>query len=69
MVITLFLEDDKVYSWGSNVHGQCGVLGVNDQKFIPEPVEIEALRGVPLKQVCCGETHSMALDKEGNVFV
>lgn len=64
---TLALTDDnKVYSWGSNVHGQCG-LDRRD-KVIASPTLISAFKGVEVVQIACGETHSMARDKDGNVY-
>eukprot|EP01127_Copromyxa_protea_P016164 TRINITY_DN4758_c0_g1_i1.p1 TRINITY_DN4758_c0_g1~~TRINITY_DN4758_c0_g1_i1.p1 ORF type:complete len:544 (+),score=101.16 TRINITY_DN4758_c0_g1_i1:119-1633(+) len=60
-------EDKRVFSWGSNLHGQCG-LG-HKTSPVRAPKEIEALRGVDVVQVVCGETHSMVLDASGSVYV
>lgn len=55
-----------MFSWGSNLHGQCG-LGHHSSP-VRAPKEIELLRGINIDQVACGETHSLVLDAEGNVW-
>ena len=62
----IFIADGRLYSWGSNQHGQCG-LGFNSIG-VSEPLEITALKGVNIVQITCGETHSMALDSNNNVY-
>jgi alpha-tubulin suppressor-like RCC1 family protein len=58
--------DGRLFSWGSNQHGQCG-LGFTSTG-VSEPAEITALKGVNIIQITCGESHSMALDSENNVY-
>jgi len=58
--------DGRLFSWGSNQHGQCG-LGYTSIG-VTEPTEITALKGVNIIQVASGESHTMALDSDLNVY-
>jgi alpha-tubulin suppressor-like RCC1 family protein len=43
-------------------------LGLDDDNDREEPVELPALRGVPIVQVACGKHHTMALSADGEVW-
>ena len=43
-------------------------LDVDRCPFMPVPKRIESLQGYTITQLACGDSHSMALTKEGFVF-
>jgi len=43
-------------------------LDVDRCPFMPVPKKIESLQGFTITQLACGDSHSMALSKEGFVF-
>ena len=56
----------EVYTWGSNDGGMlgCGECGENRGT----PALVLPLRGLPLKQVCCGGLHTVVLTEQGKVY-
>mmetsp|Transcript_19224 Transcript_19224/g.59166 ORF Transcript_19224/g.59166 Transcript_19224/m.59166 type:complete len:402 (-) Transcript_19224:32-1237(-) len=63
---TLAVDDGgRVWSWGKSDYGKCGH---GDDKDCPEPKIIEALAGVDVAAVACGETHSLAVDSDGRAY-
>ena len=72
MVLT---EQGEIYCFGG---GSCGQLGFGDIlqmpldvdrcPFMPVPKKIESLNGIVVTQLSCGDSHSMALTKEGFVY-
>ena len=50
-------QDCRVYAWGLNNMGQCG-LGHNAPVTVPQ--KIKALEGYPIHQISAGTSHSMA---------
>ncbi|KAH8943563.1 hypothetical protein BDL97_13G058500 [Sphagnum fallax] len=54
-----------VYSFGQ---GSSGALGHGDTESCVTPILVEALWGLGVVQVACGETHSSALTVDGQVF-
>ncbi|XP_011269990.1 hypothetical protein CAOG_08419, partial [Capsaspora owczarzaki ATCC 30864] len=60
---TLFLVDGQVYSCGSNDQGQLG-----HKKHRSKPERVDALEPYTITQIACGETHSLALTSNGQVF-
>ena len=55
-----------VYAWGSNRFGQLG-LGNETSRNVPR--RVEDLQHVPCVQVAAGEKHSVALSKQGEIYV
>ncbi|EAN92583.1 hypothetical protein, conserved [Trypanosoma cruzi] len=62
-------EGQRVFTWGSNTYGQCG-LGVNPKEYriISEPREITWLADKLIIQVACGCFFGMALSITGEVY-
>lgn len=59
--------DGKLYSWGDNYHGQCGVGEEGTEKHYPVPVK--GLEGKHIVQVACGRDHTLALEYDhGHVY-
>lgn len=73
-VHTLGLDHDgQVYSWGCTANGRCGntennVSSSTSRSGYSAPKRVEALRKVVVKQVCAGDSHSLALSGSGRVF-
>ena len=56
-----------VYAWGLNDCGQLG-LGQAASKNQTTPAKVEALSGIGVTQLSCGEYHTLALTAEGEVY-
>jgi alpha-tubulin suppressor-like RCC1 family protein len=56
--------DNEIFSWGSNLHGQCGV-GTKTNVFTP--LRVRGLKNII--QIAAGQTHSIALDNKYNVWI
>ncbi|XP_047573907.1 probable E3 ubiquitin-protein ligase HERC6 isoform X1 [Lutra lutra] len=59
-------EDGRLFSWGSNSHGQLG-LG-KECPSQASPQRVWSLDGIPLTQVAAGGAHSFALSLSGASF-
>ncbi|XP_022367921.1 probable E3 ubiquitin-protein ligase HERC6 isoform X2 [Enhydra lutris kenyoni] len=59
-------EDGRLFSWGSNSHGQLG-LG-KECPSQASPQRVQSLDGIPLTQVAAGGVHSFALSLSGASF-
>ena len=58
-------SDGNVYTWGYNQYNQ---LGDNTQKNRSIPTAVTVPDGVLFTQVSAGTYHSMALDRDGNIW-
>ena len=58
----------KVYSWGSNSHGQLGLSGfpVNSNSDKDEPSEIQTFQTINIKQIFASGNTSFAITEGGN---
>ncbi|XP_057584376.1 probable E3 ubiquitin-protein ligase HERC6 [Hippopotamus amphibius kiboko] len=56
----------RVFAWGAGSEGQLGIGEFKEINFIPK--KIEALTGIKIIQVSCGQYHSLALSEDGQVF-
>lgn len=61
----------QLFTWGINDRGQCGISFLN-RIFVP--YDKKSKSSLPqfqarIKQIACGNCHSVLLDKEGNVHV
>ena len=54
---TTFSNEGKVFTWGNNQNGQCGIG--NTISTVCTPQLLASLTGVPIKQVSAGTTHSI----------
>lgn len=63
--------DGMVFAWGSNQFGQLGESpnGVTSTTSRSLPKQVEELKQTPCVAVAAGERHSVALSKEGEVYV
>lgn len=63
-------HDDKVYAWGLNQYGQCGItINIEDGAVVMKPTEVSELSGKNIVSITGGEHHSIALAESGEVFV
>lgn len=65
-------KNDRVFSWGLNQFGQCGVTNddgdLEDGSLIAKPTEVPELRELKIQQIAAGEHHTLALSQDGQVF-
>ncbi|KAM9476980.1 E3 ubiquitin-protein ligase HERC2-like [Clarias gariepinus] len=61
-------DSGQVFSWGAGGEGQLGHSSPVAKCPKPVPVQIELLVQIPVVQVACGNFHSLALTKGGEVF-
>ena len=54
---TTLSNEGKVFTWGNNQNGQCGIG--NTISTVCTPQLLASLTGVPIKQVSAGTTHSI----------
>lgn len=54
---TMLSNEGKVFTWGNNQNGQCGIG--NTISTVCTPQLLASLTGVPIKQVSAGTTHSI----------
>ncbi|XP_012226239.2 RCC1 and BTB domain-containing protein 1-like [Linepithema humile] len=58
--------DGELYGWGENTYGQLG-LGINGAMIHLKPMKI--MIDVPIAKVECGTDHTLALSREGLLYV
>jgi alpha-tubulin suppressor-like RCC1 family protein len=61
--ITISLDNGKVYAWGSNSDGQCG-LGDDSEVNQPTQVDIDE----PVVQAACGYYHTAFVTGEYTLY-
>ena len=62
-------SDKMLYSWGNNSRGQCGFdITDNSNKIITYPKNIVELNDKNIKEISCGNEHTLALTNDGDVF-
>eukprot|EP01084_Bolivina_argentea_P131837 232651_1 len=63
----LLEENGVLWGFGDNNYGQ---IGLNHNKFVENPTKIQYFidNKINIKQVKCGEYHTLALDDGGNVY-
>lgn len=59
------LSDGRVFVWGENAEGQ---LGNGVALASPTPTAVAGLGSSPIVSIGAGERHSLALDRDGNVW-
>ena len=57
----------QLYCWGSNSHGQLG-LGTRELDSYALPTEMQCFRGRAIKQIGCGQFHTVFVMQDGTVF-
>lgn len=72
-------EDGSLMSWGYPRHGRLGhsfAASISEDsddeavmdRLVWEPQAVTALEGIQIKQVACGDDHSLALSTDGSLF-
>lgn len=62
----VFADEGQVYTFGSNFYGCLGNEDCDEE--VTSPLRIETFLKMPVQEVSCGESHVVALTKEGNVY-
>jgi regulator of chromosome condensation len=66
-------QDGKVWAWGLNQFGQCGIYDEKhageDSTVVPVPTVIEYFEKYEIVQIAAGEHHSAALTKDGDLLM
>ncbi|KAL7877120.1 hypothetical protein SRHO_G00037630 [Serrasalmus rhombeus] len=66
---TLALCDSgQVFSWGGGGEGQLGITSPVAKSTKPGPVHVPSPLPIPVVQIACGNFHSLALTKGGEVY-
>lgn len=68
-------KNGEVYAWGASACGQLGVEQ-NDQMqtdsegypYQPKPILVKLLKDIKVKEVACGDAHTLALSQDGQIF-
>jgi alpha-tubulin suppressor-like RCC1 family protein len=59
-------EDGKVFTWGQN---NCAQLGHDEMnQDFHKPSIVKALKDEKITKICCGHSHSLALNDRGEIF-
>ncbi|XP_076831360.1 putative E3 ubiquitin-protein ligase HERC4 [Brachyhypopomus gauderio] len=61
-------ESGQVFSWGGGGEGQLGTISSVAKSTKPGLIQIPSPLPIPVVQVACGNFHSLALSKGGEVF-
>jgi regulator of chromosome condensation len=66
-------EDGKVWSWGLNQFGQCGIYDEahagDDNTAVPVPTVVQFLENYKIVHIAAGEHHSAAITSEGELLM
>ncbi|CAZ85804.1 unnamed protein product [Tuber melanosporum] len=66
-------EDGKVWAWGLNQFGQCGIYDPKhageDNTVVPVPTVVQGLIEHKIVQISAGEHHSAAVTEDGELLV
>jgi alpha-tubulin suppressor-like RCC1 family protein len=68
-------KNGSVYSWGASACGQLGLERIETMPrdsegypYQPNPAQIKLLSNVKVKEISCGDAHSIALTTEGKLY-
>lgn len=56
-----------MFAWGSTVHGELGLGGIEEEQILT-PRKLEWYGAESVVEVACGESHTLLLTKDGKVF-
>lgn len=62
-------ESGRVFMWGLNRGGQCGVTAKTDAVMEPRPIDTTELGSVRISSLACGRNHSALITTSGRLFV
>jgi alpha-tubulin suppressor-like RCC1 family protein len=68
-------KNGMVYSWGASACGQLGLDRIDTMPrdaegypYQPYPIQLKLLGSVKIKEISCGDAHSIALTTDGRLF-
>lgn len=56
-----------MFAWGSTVHGELGLGGIEDEQILA-PRLLEWVAADVVVEVACGDNHTLLLTKDGKVY-
>ncbi|XP_011505541.1 PREDICTED: probable E3 ubiquitin-protein ligase HERC4 [Ceratosolen solmsi marchali] len=56
-----------MYCWGSTVHGELGLGGIEDENILL-PRELDFQKALQVKQIACGENHTIIITEDGQIY-
>ena len=56
----------NAYGWGANSYGQLGVGYIKE--YVEQPTKVKVIEGQLIRQIACGDSHSLFLLEEGYVY-
>ncbi|KAF4146374.1 Regulator of chromosome condensation (RCC1) repeat [Phytophthora infestans] len=59
-------EEGKLYVWGSNEYSKLGLGESSEMETLPR--EVEALKGIKIVDVSCGDYFTAAVDEDGKMY-
>ncbi|KAG3120740.1 hypothetical protein PI124_g1442 [Phytophthora idaei] len=59
-------EDGRLYVWGSNEYSKLGLGESSEMETLPR--EVEALKGIKIVDVSCGDYFTAAVDEDGKMY-
>jgi E3 ubiquitin-protein ligase HERC2 len=59
-------EEGRLFVWGSNEYNKLGLGAASEMEELPR--EVEALKGVKIVDVSCGDYFTAAVDEEGKMY-
>jgi alpha-tubulin suppressor-like RCC1 family protein len=63
-------DNGRVFTWGLNKSGQCGVVSKTDSVIDPRPIDLSQVeKAGKAVSIVCGRNHTALLTKTGRVFV
>ena len=63
---SLYLESGQAYSWGN---GKSGCLGHSNRSNVSVPQRIECFGSIQIRFAACGDSHSMFVSSDGDLYV
>lgn len=63
----IYQEDSRMFAWGSTVHGELGLGGIEDEQILA-PRLLEWVAADVVIQIACGDNHTLLLTKDGKVY-
>eukprot|EP00607_Mallomonas_marina_P006606 CAMPEP_0182434360 /NCGR_PEP_ID=MMETSP1167-20130531/69360_1 /TAXON_ID=2988 /ORGANISM="Mallomonas Sp, Strain CCMP3275" /LENGTH=520 /DNA_ID=CAMNT_0024624159 /DNA_START=404 /DNA_END=1966 /DNA_ORIENTATION=- len=61
-------ESGRIYMWGLNRNGQCGLVSKSDTVLDPRPMDFSEFGSIHTKHLYCGRNHTSMISVAGRVY-